>query len=300
MTVVELEQALLRTRSGTECVTLIAQYFDSHGLEFGHGTDNSADEAYWLVRSRQTWNDAAFETVPEPALIPDLADLARRRVTERKPLAYLLGEAWFAGLRFSVDERVLVPRSPLAEVIARQFKPWCRLGEGDRVLDLGTGSGCLAIATAHYCPGVLVDAVDVSAGAIEVANRNVAAHDLVDRVRVIQSDLFAGIEYPYRVIVSNPPYVPESRLAELPREYAHEPAQALAGGKNGLSLVARILGESPQYLMADSVLIMEVGEAQEALTTEYPGLPITWLEFEHGGEGVFVLTRDELTGYLAG
>ena len=146
MTVVELEDALLRAGTGNDWVVSIAQYFDTHELTFGHGTETSSDEAYWLVRSQQAWDDAAWERAPDPALIPDIVKLAHSRVIERKPLAYLLGEAWFAGLRFIVDERVLVPRSPLAELISRGFEPWCRLREGDRVLDLGTGSGCLAIA----------------------------------------------------------------------------------------------------------------------------------------------------------
>jgi ribosomal protein L3 glutamine methyltransferase len=174
------------------------------------------------------------------------------------------------------------------------------LRDGDRILDLGTGSGCLAVAAAHYCPGVVVDAVDVSEGAVEVARTNVAANDLADRVRVIQSDLFAAVEGQYRVIIANPPYVPEARLDELPREYSHEPELALAGGPDGLSLVAEILAQAPRYLVPDGLLIMEVGEAQGAFATEYARLPVTWLEFEHGGHGVFVLTRDELTGYLAG
>jgi ribosomal protein L3 glutamine methyltransferase len=300
MTLVELERALSRAGTGEAWVALIAEYFDRHELDFGHGTDNASDEAYWLIRSRQGWDNAAWERAPDPALIPGLSKVVERRVTERIPLAYLLGEAWFAGLRLVVDERVLIPRSPLAELIGRGFEPWCRLRDGDRILDLGTGSGCLAVAAAHYCPGVLVDAVDVSEGAVEVARTNVAANDLADRVRVIQSDLFAAVEGQYRVIIANPPYVPEARLDELPREYSHEPELALAGGPDGLSLVAEILAQAPRYLVPDGLLIMEVGEAQGAFTTEYARLPVTWLEFEHGGHGVFVLTRDELTGYLAG
>ncbi len=300
MTLVELERALSLARLGSDWVALIAQYFDCHELDFGHGTDNSGDEAYWLLRCLQGWDNAAWERAPDPALIPGLSKIIQRRVAERKPLAYLLGEAWFAGLRFVVDERVLVPRSPLAEIIGRGFEPWCRLRDGDRILDLGTGSGCLAVAAAHYCPGVVVDAVDISAAAIAVARTNVAANNLADRVRVFQSDLFAAVESRYRVIVSNPPYVPDSRLCGMPREYSHEPKLALAGGPKGLSLVGEILAQSPQYLVDDGVLIMEVGEAYEAFTTEYARLPVTWLDFEHGGHGAFVLTRDELTGYLTG
>jgi ribosomal protein L3 glutamine methyltransferase len=300
MTVVELEQALTRGETGGDWVGVISRYFDLHHLNFGHGTDNSNDEAYWLVRNQQGWDDVVWERPPDPGLIPGLIALAQDRVTTRQPLAYLLGEAWFAGLRFAVDERVLIPRSPLAELIRRGFEPWCHLYEGDRILDLGTGSGCLAVATAHYCPDVIVDAVDISDEAVDVARANVVAHDLAERVRVSRSDLFEAIEGPYRVILSNPPYVPETRLAELPPEYGHEPNLALAGGPDGLSLVSKILLEAPRYLVADGVLIIEVGEAQEAFTTAYPDLPVTWLEFEYGGDGVFLLTCDELTGYLAG
>jgi len=300
MTPVELEQALLRAGTGSAWVELIARYFDEYELCYGHGTENSSDEAYWLLRSKQRWDDAAWESTPDPALISDIVSLAQSRAIERKPLAYLLGEAWFAGLRFFVDERVLVPRSPLAELIIQGFEPWCHLQEGDRVLDIGTGSGCLAIAAAHYCPGVIVDAVDNSADAIEVARANVAANKLSERVTILESNLFEAVENSYRVIVSNPPYVPEARLAELPPEYVHEPGQALAAGPTGMSLVTEILVQSPQYLVADGILIVEVGEAQDAFTAEYPDLPVTWLEFEHGGDGVFLLTRDELTGYLAG
>jgi ribosomal protein L3 glutamine methyltransferase len=300
MTLVELERALLQAVTGDDLVMLISRYFDGYDLSFGHGTGNSSDEAYWLVRSQQDWDEGAWEGTPDSALTKAIVGLASRRVSERKPLAYLLGEAWFAGLRFIVDERVLVPRSPLAELISRGFSPWCRLQNGDRVLDLGTGSGCLAVAAAHYCPGVLVDAVDVSSEALEVARANVAAHDLGECVRVIESNLFDALENRYQVIISNPPYVPEARIGELPREYGHEPDLALVGGVTGLSLVAEILVQSPRYLVANGILVIEVGEAREAFVSEYPDLPVIWLEFEHGGDGVFVLTRDELTGYLTG
>ena len=298
MTLAELESALLQAMTGDDWVSLISQCFDAYDLSFGHGTENSRDEAYWLLRSKQNWDDAVWEGAPDPALIASIVDLVSRRVNERKPLAYLLGEAWFAGLRFIIDERVLVPRSPLSELISGQFSPWCRLQNGDRILDLGTGSGCLAVAAAHDCPGVRVDAVDVSPEALEVARVNVAEHNLGERVRVIESNLFDALEDCYQVIISNPPYVPESRIGELPREYSHEPDLALVGGVRGLSLVAEILVQSSRYLVSNGILVVEVGESREAFVSEYPDLPAIWLEFEHGGDGVFVLTRDELTGYL--
>ena len=196
---------------------------------FGHGTDNASDEAFWLVRHVQEWRDAAWSAPPDRALLPRVLGVAQRRVDERKPLAYLLGEAWFAGLRFRVDERVLVPRSPLAEVIERGFEPWCTLGGKDLVLDIGTGSGCLAIATALYCPGVQVVATDVSSGALEVAADNVARHGVRDRVSLQQADLFPRGTDRYRIILSNPPYVPEREVADLPPEYRYEPARQPCG-----------------------------------------------------------------------
>jgi ribosomal protein L3 glutamine methyltransferase len=300
MTIEDLERSLIKAHSNDAWVDLIARYFEPHALMYGHGTDNATDEAYWLLRAKQNWKESLWDQAPCPELIPEICSIVDRRVRERIPLAYLVGEAWFCGLRFAVNDRVLVPRSPLAELIIRQFEPWCNLREGDRILDLGTGSGCIAVATAINCAEAVVEASDVSADAIAVANRNVAEHGLTKRVRTIQSNLFEALDGPYRLIVSNPPYVPEQRLKSLPREYGHEPVLALTGGPSGLSLVTEILRQAPSFLDADGVLVVEVGEAQDVFEAAYPNLPVTWLAFENGGEGVFVLTRDELTGYLAG
>ncbi len=294
----ELKRALARGRSSEEWVASVARYFDAYDLHYGHGTDNSSDEAYWLIRAKQSWSPAAWAEPPRPDLIDPVVEIARRRATEHRPLAYLLGEAWFAGLRFTVDDRVLIPRSPLAELIERQFQPWCRLQPSDRVLDVGTGSGCLAVATAHHCPLVRVDATDTSDEALTVAKSNVARHDLGGRVRLIRSDLFPVAQGSYRVILSNPPYVSRARLNELPAEYGHEPAEALNGGVNGLDAIDRILGGATEHLAPNGILIVEVGEAEQAFLEAYGAAPVTWLEFERGGDGVFMLTRDELTGYL--
>ena len=294
----ELRKALERGRTGSDWAGSVARFFAEGGLVYGHGTDNPRDEAYWLIRAQQGWSDQAWTAPPDIGLIEGIVDLARRRVTQRKPLAYLLEEAWFAGLRFRIDERVLVPRSPLAELIENRFAPWRRLHPGDRVLDVGTGSGCLAIAVAHHCDGVSVDATDISADALSVARHNVLEHGVEERVRLIRTDLFAGSTSPYRIIMANPPYVPSGRLEGLPAEYGHEPRTALDGGRNGLDVVDRLLAGATNRLEPDGLLVVEVGEAEQAFRSRYPRLPATWLEFEHGGEGVFLLTHDELAGYL--
>ena len=216
---------------------------------------------------------------------------------ERRPLAYLLNEAWFAGLSFYVDERVLIPRSPLAELIERQFAPWTCLEPGHRVLEIGTGSGCVAVAIAHHCPGVLVDATDISTQALDVAAINAKGWE--QQVKIIESDLFSAINGQYQIIISNPPYVAHDRLVELPMEYQHEPSLALEGGTDGLNIVNRLLPLAAEYLTPDGLLFLEVGETQQVFDSSHIRLPATWLEFDRGGEGVAVLTREELTGYLA-
>ena len=294
----ELCKALERGGRGADWVESVARFFAEGDLAYGHGTDNPRDEAYWLIRAQQGWSERAWASPPDVGLIEGVVDLAQRRVAQRKPLAYLLGEAWFAGLCFRIDERVPVPRSPLAELIENRFSPWCRLQPGDRVLDVGTGSGCLAIAVAYYCDGVSVDATDISADALSVARRNVREHGMEERVRMIRTDLFEGLADPYRIILANPPYVPSERLEGLPAEYGHEPRTALDGGRSGLDVVDRLLAGATNRLAPDGLLVVEVGEAEQAFRSRYPRLPATWLEFERGGEGVFLLTHDELAGYL--
>ncbi len=290
----ELERQLHDAASYEAWVAALAGFFEAHGLVYGHGTDNASDEAYWLVRHAQEWRDGVWDGMPEARLVSDVVALAARRARERKPLAYLLGDAWFAGLRFKVDERVLVPRSPLAEVIERGFAPWCEVGDGDRVLDIGTGSGCLAIAAAQYCPNVEVDATDVSPGALEVAADNVARYGLEARVHLYHADLFPPGDGRYRVIMSNPPYVPDDEVAQLPAEYRNEPAVGLAGGPTGLAIVERLLSGARDRLEPGGVLIVEVGGGEEAFSAAHPELPMIWLTFERGGDGVFVLAAEQL------
>jgi len=211
------------------------------------------------------------------------------------PLAYLLGSAWFAGLEFEVTRDVLIPRSPLAETVERRFAPWCRLDDGDRILEIGTGSGCIAIAAAVYHTGLRVDATDIDPGALALARRNAHRHAVADRVRFVEADLFPSDERRYSVIIANPPYVPTRDVAALPAEYRHEPAAALDGGTDGLDVVRRILAGAKARLAAGGVLIVEVGQSADALVAAYPRVPWTWLTFERGGEGVFLLTADELS-----
>jgi ribosomal protein L3 glutamine methyltransferase len=299
MTSNELEKRLLGAKDSEATLAALADFFAAHELVFGHGTDNAGDEAFWLLRHVQCWrDDLDWSAPPEREVALAALDLAVQRVVSRKPLAYLVGEAWFAGLRFAVDERVLVPRSPLAEVIERGFAPWCALRSGDRVLDIGTGSGCIAIATAYYSAEVLVDATDLSAGALEVAAANVARHAVEERVALHRADLFPPTDVRYRVIVSNPPYVSAREMAELPPEYRHEPELALAGGASGFEPAERILRGSLSRLAPDGCVFVEVGAGAEAFAAANPRLAATWLTFDRGGDGVFVLTAAELEEFL--
>jgi ribosomal protein L3 glutamine methyltransferase len=298
MSLADLERRLRAARDCDAWIAALADFFAAHELAFGHGTDNAGDEAFWLLRHLQGWRDVDFEVAPGAELLPRALAIASRRVDERKPLAYLINEAWFAGLKFYVDERVLVPRSPLAEVVEREFAPWVTLRDGDRVLDIGTGSGCIGIAAAHYCPEVVVDATDVSAAALAVAARNVGQHGLAVRVRLIEADLFPPAAPRYRVIVSNPPYVPEAEVATLPPEYRHEPALGLASGPTGFAAAERIVRGAVERLTADGVLFLELGAGAEAFAAAHPRLPLIAPTFERGGDGVLVTTAAEIREFL--
>ncbi len=277
--------------------------FHEHEVYFGHGTDNAWDEARLLVLGglHLPWAmaDAYLDCRLEEAECLHLNELLSRRIEERVPAAYLLGEAWFCGLPFIVDERVLVPRSPIAEYIERQFAPWLPKTPA-RILDLCTGSGCIGIACAYEFPDAEVVLADLSYDALEVANLNIEQHELEGRVYTVQSDGFDGLPgQRFDLIVSNPPYVDLEDFASMPDEYQHEPELGLACGDDGLDLVRRMLAEAADHLTDDGLLVVEVGNSQVHVEALYPEVDFTWLEFQRGGHGVFLLAAQQCREHQA-
>jgi ribosomal protein L3 glutamine methyltransferase len=291
-------------RSIIDLIRYAATRFNAAGLVFGHSHDNAIDEASHLVLSTlklppdlpPAYGNARL-TAAEKAQVLALIE---RRIETREPVAYLVGEAWFAGLPFKCDPRALVPRSPIAELIEDGFSPWLDDHEVTRALDLCAGSGCIGIAMAAHNPAWQVDLADVSPDALALARENIVLHQLGGRVSAIASDLFAGLGgRRYDLIVSNPPYVTTDEYAALPGEYAHEPKLGLVAGADGLDLALRILRDAPAHLAEGGLLIVEVGESEHALTALLPGVPFVWLEFKVGPMGVFALRRDELLAHAA-
>ena len=288
----------------TDFIRWGASRFNEAGLFFGHGTDNAMDEAAALVLHTLhlppdlpgVWFGARLTEEERSTVLTQL----QRRIAERIPVPYLTGEAWFAGLRFKVTADVLVPRSPLAELVENGFEPWIETTKIEHLLDLCCGSGCIGIAAAVYLPDCEVDLSDISEAALQVARDNVQEHGLEDRVRLLRSDLFADIgDRRYDVIVSNPPYVSSAEMLRLPREYRYEPALALEAEEDGLAVVARILRQAQDYLTPWGILAIEVGRSARALMERYPDVPFLWLDFERGGEGVFLFTAEELKQFAA-
>ncbi len=285
-----------------DCLRWATSRFLEAELYYGHGTDSAWDEAVHLVLQELFLPLDIDNSIMDAKLTfserKKIIECVYRRVVERVPLPYLTHVSWFAGLRFYVDKRVIVPRSPIGELIRNNYAPWVKVDETRNILDLCSGSGCIGIASAYVFEDATVTLSDLSSDAIDVAKRNIKEHHLEDRVKVVKSDLFSALSGEhYDLIVSNPPYVNKSDFQSMPAEYKHEPKMALEAGLDGLDIVKRILRQAPHHLNDNGVLIVEVGNSQEALVELYPDVPFTWLEFEDGGDGVFLLTSEQLIKY---
>lgn len=276
--------------------------FQQANLFYGHGTDNPWDEAVQLVLNavHLPW-DASHHVLDARLTTPEkhtIQHYIKRRTEERLPLPYITGEAWYMGIPFYVDTRVLIPRSPIAEMTQHEFSPWLRPGPVEKILDLCTGSGCIGIACAYQFPEAEVDLVDISADALEVAEKNIQRHELSHRVNAIESDLFSALAGKrYDLIVSNPPYVDLADFNAMPQEYQHEPQLALTSGTDGLDITRIILREAVHYLSEQGLLVVEVGNSEQHIAEAFPDVPFTWAEFEQGGNGVFIFSAEELQEY---
>lgn len=276
-----------------------ASQFAAHDLFYGHGTINAWDEAGALVMQSLALPHDYIREIASCRLTraerEQIAERVAERINSRRPLPYITGKAYFCGLEFQVDERVLIPRSPIAELIQKRFQPWLGEREPGRILDLCCGSACIAIACAHAFPDALIDASDVSADALDVAEANVAAYQLEEQVALIQSDgLTELVGEQYDLIVCNPPYVDADDFASVPPEYQHEPALALEAGEDGLDFVRRLLSEAANFLTPGGLLICEVGNSTRHVVDQFPNVPFTWLAFDHSDDGVFLLSREDL------
>ncbi|MDR1012384.1 MAG: 50S ribosomal protein L3 N(5)-glutamine methyltransferase [Coxiellaceae bacterium] len=266
---------------------------------FGHGTTNAWDEAIYLVLSLLHLSCNSNAKTFNKRLKVDEKQIVfagiKSRIEKRIPTAYLVKEAWFLGRSFYVDNRVLIPRSPVAELIARRFAPWIKTEKILRILDIGTGSGCIAISLAYTFPNAIVDAIDISFDALEVAAINCVRHKMTNRVRFLQSDLFEKLQgEKYNIIISNPPYVSRKEMRKLPQEYVYEPEIALFGGKDGCDLIIKIIENASKYLASEGILVVEVGNSANNVIKKYKYLPFIWLEFERGDSEVFLLIKEQI------
>jgi ribosomal protein L3 glutamine methyltransferase len=299
-----IDEAVADLHSIHDWLRFAVSQFNAADLYFGHGTDNPWDDAGLLMAFTLHMTHIADPVLLTTRLTRTekrrFAGLVQQRIEQRIPAAYLTQHAYFAELPFYVDERVLVPRSPIGELIQQQFSRWFPLNPPARILDLCTGSGCIAIACAHYLPDAEVDAIDISEDALTVADINIDQHGLYQRVFPILSDGYDAIPgQTYDLIVTNPPYVDAEDMADLPDEFRHEPELGLASGEDGLELTMRILAGAAAHLNDDGVLICEVGNSMVALAERFPQVPFDWIEFAHGGHGVFALTKAQLQQYQA-
>lgn len=275
----------------------VAERLEQSDLFYGHGTDNAWDEAVFLCLSAlELPLDSSESVLSKPVTAAQKETLLQwvtERTEARKPLPYITGVGWFAGKPYQVNEQVLIPRSPLAEVLLTQAQPWLQQAP-QRILDLCTGSGCIGIEAAHQFPEAQVDLVDISEQALQVATLNANLHGVSDRIRCVQSDGFSALAgQQYDLILLNPPYVSAAELDDMPAEYQHEPRLALASGVDGMALTQRLLGEVAHHLTQNGLLFLEVGYSADTLAAIFPEFPFVWLEFAHGGEGVTVLTAQD-------
>ncbi len=291
-----------RADSVAGLITACARRLDDAGVFFGHGTENARDEAAALVFHVMGLEHAdtrrAYRLRVSTEQRSEVEELLALRIGSRRPLPYLTGEAWFAGLAFYVDERVLIPRSPFAELIAQRFEPWLDPPGVRRILDIGTGSGCIAVALALAFPDSSVVATDISADALAIARLNVQRYGLAERVELVQADVFAGLEGVFDLIVSNPPYVPEAEVAAFPPEYGHEPMLALESGVDGMATPARILHHAARFLTPHGWLALEVGAGVTVLEARFPKVPFIWPELVNGGEGIALVSATELAASI--
>ena len=283
------------------CIENAARQLDEAEVYFGHGTDNSWDEAAWLILHSlgiAVDEEADFNLEITPTQQNAINALLRQRIDTRKPAAYLTGMAWFTGIPFHTTEGVIVPRSHIGGFLLDNGRPWIKTGSVKRVLDLCTGSGCIAVAAAMAFPDALVDATDIDPVAMELAEKNIREYDFQNRIQLIDSDIYQNLDSTYDLILTNPPYVPAEEIAHFPMEYQHEPAKAFDGGLDGLDLVHRILKDAYQFLAAGGHIVVEVGESWTTLEQAYPKIPFNWLETGVEDSGLFILDRTELLEYF--
>jgi len=294
------DPALTELSTIRDFIRLGVSRFGRAGLFYGHGTDNAWDEAVQLVlhAAGLPWsiNPDALDARLLTSEKQQLLTLFERRIEERVPAPYLLGEAWFCGMPFNVDPRVLIPRSPIAQLIQQGFEPWLDGVEVDRVLDLCTGSGCIGIACAQLYDSAEVDLLDISTDALAVCQSNIERHRLTGRVRALASDLFSALKptQQYQLIVSNPPYVNQTDFEAMPTEYSHEPELGLVSGADGLDITYRILAQAGDYLSDEGLLVVEVGNSEAALRQQLPDAGLIWADLPQGGNGVFMITAYDL------
>lgn len=287
-------------------IRVATDYLQAHDLSYGHGTTQALDDARWLVLEAtgisplEPLQTEQLQQVLAETVLVKIESWLHRRAIEREPAAYIVGRMWFAGLEIKVDERVLIPRSPFAEFLQCNCFGLVDSIDVRRVLDLCTGSGCIAMAAARAFPEAQIDACDISTDALQLAKENTLHHHMQGRISLYQGDLFDALDNTYDLILTNPPYVDRRDMQSMPAEFSHEPELGLAAGEDGLDIVGTILAQSPNYLNQGGALVCEVGNSAEALQQRYPDWPFTWLEFDQGGDGIFFIEREDIVACSAG